>query len=330
MSRGWTAGVAAGWLSATLLSACTPAAAPESAPPEPAPASSPVAFVTTEPPGAAVTVNGQKRGSSPVESPLVAGRANTIRAELDGYLPMEVSRTPNGYERLLVSLPLKAAARLVVKSEPPGARVLANRTEVLAKTPGTTSPLAVGEVDVLVLLDGFQAQRRTLTLPAGETSLELTLARGVKLAVTSTPAQADILLDGAWVGTTPSDVYLPPKGRHTVEVKKDGWGPVRKLFVNPNAAGSLDAKLEEVDLAAARKAVERAQARHDTLSAALQKVQAQVEQVHFVPEALERRKEQLERDVDQAASALDQAERELENLEAARAAAGQSGADAPR
>lgn len=45
---------------------------------------------------------------------------------------------------------------------------------------------------------------------------------GAKVSIASQPAGADIEVDGAFVGSTPSTIVLTP-GEHTVDVKKNGY-----------------------------------------------------------------------------------------------------------
>jgi hypothetical protein len=75
--------------------------------------------------------------------------------------------------------------------------------------------------------------------PAGGTVGQPALAN---LAVSSNVAGADIEVDGAFVGSTPSTVSMAP-GQHTIAVKKQGFGDWSRSM---NVAGSgvrLDAEL---------------------------------------------------------------------------------------
>jgi len=66
-----------------------------------------------------------------------------------------------------------------------------------------------------------------------------------KIAVSSVPDGADIEIDGAFVGNTPSEVQLP-EGDHTVSVQKTGfkiWE--RKLKVSAGSSVHLSTELEK-------------------------------------------------------------------------------------
>jgi len=64
------------------------------------------------------------------------------------------------------------------------------------------------------------------------------------LEITSNPAEADISIDGNFVGDTPSE-FAVATGVHTITISKDGYKPwVRKLTVS-NGKVTVAAKLEQ-------------------------------------------------------------------------------------
>ena len=283
----------------------------------------PVSLIMSDPIGAKVFVNGEDRGKTPLETPLAAGARNEVKVELSGYFPARQDRNPNARERLTLNFTLKPAARLKVTSEPPGARVLVagaggEMSRVLEHTPGVAEPLELGEVDVLVLLDGYQLVRQKVTLAVGENALDVTLVQGVKLAVESTPDKAEILVDGQWAGLTPADVFIAPKGKHTVEVKKDSWATAKKVFTSVSKPTSWTVKLVDTDRVRAQTIVSRARARYDKVNRALEKVQAKLETMPSSPAKLERQLVSLEREMEKAATELEKAEFELKSIVDAR------------
>lgn len=274
----------------------------------------PPAKIDSDPPGAKVFVNGEARGVTPLETPLSAGERNEVRVELDGYFPATQTRSPNARERLDLRFTLQAAARLDVTTEPAGARVLVGKKEVLRQTPGLTTPLELGDAEVLLLRPGSAPALHRLQLAAGTTPLEVTLSPGVKLSVTSTPDQADVLVDGQWLGQTPLDVYVAPKGKHTVEVQKEPFAPARRLFTGLAAPSRFDVKLVDTERLTATKAVATARARYDRLNDALEKLQEKYERMEHPPAKLERQLTGLEREMERSATALEEAEARLKEL----------------
>jgi CRISPR/Cas system-associated exonuclease Cas4 (RecB family) len=68
-----------------------------------------------------------------------------------------------------------------------------------------------------------------------------------KLQIDSTPAGADIEVDGSFVGSTPSDVQVA-EGDHTVVVKKSGFKNwERKLKSSAGSSVHISSDLEKSD-----------------------------------------------------------------------------------
>ena len=70
-----------------------------------------------------------------------------------------------------------------------------------------------------------------------------TSSPGSKIAVSSTPANADIALDGSFVGNTPSEIDVTP-GDHTLTVSKSGFKPWERKFKATGGSVNINAELE--------------------------------------------------------------------------------------
>jgi hypothetical protein len=70
-----------------------------------------------------------------------------------------------------------------------------------------------------------------------------TSSAGSKIAVSSTPANADIALDGSFVGNTPSEIDVMP-GDHTLTVSKSGFKPWERKFKATGGSVNINAELE--------------------------------------------------------------------------------------
>ncbi len=76
------------------------------------------------------------------------------------------------------------------------------------------------------------------------TAVTSTSSASAKLSITSSPVGADIMVDGNFVGNTPSDVQLPD-GQHTILVKKSGFKEwERKMKISGGSNIHLNAELE--------------------------------------------------------------------------------------
>jgi hypothetical protein len=79
--------------------------------------------------------------------------------------------------------------------------------------------------------------------PAGQTSAPAAAAQA-SLAIDSTPAGADVEIDGAFVGNTPSTLTVAP-GSHKIAVKKKGFTDWAKTLNVTGGTVHLNAELEQ-------------------------------------------------------------------------------------
>lgn len=81
-------------------------------------------------------------------------------------------------------------------------------------------------------------------VPASAAASAPASSASAKLSVTSAPVGADIMVDGNFVGNTPSDVQLP-EGEHTIVVKKSGFKEwQRKMKISGGSNVHLNAEME--------------------------------------------------------------------------------------
>jgi hypothetical protein len=64
-----------------------------------------------------------------------------------------------------------------------------------------------------------------------------------KIAVSSTPGNSDIALDGNFVGNTPSEIDVTP-GDHTLTISKSGFKPWERKFKATGGSVHINAELE--------------------------------------------------------------------------------------
>lgn len=69
------------------------------------------------------------------------------------------------------------------------------------------------------------------------------LSAASKIAVSSTPANSDIMLDGNFVGNTPSEIDVTP-GDHTLTISKSGFKPWERKFKATGGSVNINAELE--------------------------------------------------------------------------------------
>lgn len=278
----------------------------------------PPAHITTDPQGAVVFIDGEKRGVTPLDTTLSAGAQNQLKLELPGYFPVNTTRSPNARERLDLSFTLQAAGQLEVVTEPPGARVFAARKEVLKASPGKTALLELGEVELLVMADGYLPHHETRTITQGSEAWTVALERGVPITLKATPLEGEVYLDGKWLGETPLSLAVPSTGKHTLEVRRETWSTWTKKLEKLKKPASFTAVLVDADRVKAEAAAKRARAAYARAEAVLNKVQEKIDRALNPSPSLERQRVALERDMEKAAGDLEKAEARLRSVVEAR------------
>jgi serine/threonine-protein kinase len=115
-----------------------------------------------------------------------------------------------------------------ITSTPAGARItIGGASQSKWITPYTLSQLQPGKYDVTVAKAGYASQTKEIAVAAGKQAavgFELVQA-GATINVTSEPAGGLIYLDGKPTGKATPSILNVDKGKHNIEIRKDGFGP---------------------------------------------------------------------------------------------------------
>jgi formylglycine-generating enzyme required for sulfatase activity len=188
--------------------------------------------VTSEPPGAAVRVDGGAIGRTPLTADLTSG-ARSVAVELPGFAPASRRITVVAEQPLAVPLfRLQALpGRLAVTSEPAGAAVSVDG-QFRGEAPLEVEVAAGSAHLVRATKAGHAGAEESVTLGRGEVrELRLTLAaqRG-EVVVAAEPADAEVVVDGERrPAGSPLELTAAP---HTVEVRRDGY-ETQRVTVTP-------------------------------------------------------------------------------------------------
>jgi hypothetical protein len=197
--------------------------------------------VQSNPPGAAVFVDGVSRGNTPARLSLPAG---SHIVELRGrgvprVIPVTVTAGVESSQYL--ELPVTPSlGSLLVQSEPAGARVTVDGVD-RGRAPANVGDLTPGEHEVVLQADGGAPVKQTVVIQAGVTSSVLapvsTAAPGPVsgwLTVKS-PVAIEIRENDRLVGTTDSDRIMMAAGRHEIDLVNDtlGYNVTRVIQVQP-------------------------------------------------------------------------------------------------
>jgi eukaryotic-like serine/threonine-protein kinase len=135
-------------------------------------------------------------------------------------------RSRNARKKAAAAAPAIIPGQMAIDSTPQGAQVqIDGRTDATWVTPFTLSGLDPGQHTVTVSKAGYSTDSRAVSVVSGSKSFVIShLAQLMAtLSVTSTPAGANVYIDGRDTGkTTPAQVSVD-RGQHVVLVRKAGY-----------------------------------------------------------------------------------------------------------
>jgi TonB family protein len=196
----------------------TPSAPPPSTLARRGPAPAAVALgtirVESQPPGAAITIDGQPRGVTPADLADVPMGSHEVKVELKGYAPSSqqvlVSRdAPRADLRLTLSRTPAATGAAEIVSDPPGATVHIDGAPA-GQTPYADLRLKVGTHRVEVTKDGFEPWSGTVNVQAGKKARVDARLRNVAFAA-PTPPPVDRVDPNRIYVNSPAEVDTPAR-----------------------------------------------------------------------------------------------------------------------
>ncbi len=208
------------------LRGCLPETA---APPPPVVDDKVTIRITTAPRGASVLLDGKKLKH---QTPLVVkqdNRGHMLEIRYPGYQTVwrRIEPSRPGFEHNLDDLELKPKALpLILNSKPSGALVSLDGQD-MGKTPIYLKKVLLGEHQAVFKFPGYESRRVVVNLLEGEPVIinkTLESLMGTVRVITS-PAGAQVFLDGGAVGRTPKDggpltLAEVEEGKHILTIKK--------------------------------------------------------------------------------------------------------------
>jgi hypothetical protein len=211
--------------------------------------------IVSQPPGAEVAIDGQRRGVTPLTLALPSGAhalhlnrdgvakniAITIKpgAEVTHYIDLETRPAP----------PVSDVGQLHVASDPAGARVTIDG-QARGVTPVNIPEIAAGQHAVAIHGDAGSVQR-TVTVQRGQTAALMVSMANPAAAFgwvsISSPVVMQILENDKRLGTTETDRITMPAGKHTLKFVNTqlGYVSTRILQVPAGAAATLKIDLPD-------------------------------------------------------------------------------------
>ena len=186
--------------------------------------------VQTNPPGAAVFVDGEPHGNTPARVSLKPG---SHILELRGrgvprVIPVTITTGTEASQYL--ELPeVQSTGNVQVNSDPPGARVTVDGADK-GPAPVSVTGLTPGEHDVVVQGDGGPPVKQKVKVEVGVTAsilVPVTTAQAGPVSgwlTVKAPVALEIRENGRMIGTTDTEKIMMASGRHDVELVNDTLG----------------------------------------------------------------------------------------------------------
>jgi hypothetical protein len=199
-------------------------------------------MIDSHPAGAEVSVDGAKRGVTPLKLSLPAGEHSVELRNATAARAMRVTVLDNGIASHYIELAAAGASapsvgRLEVTTEPAGAGVTLDGI-ARGVTPVSLANIAAGPHTVVIAADGALVTR-TVNVSAGSTaSVVASLAARSNAAgwiAFDVPVELKILEDGKIIGTTAADRIMVAPGRHDLVLSSEQFDVNIPLTVQVNA-----------------------------------------------------------------------------------------------
>ncbi|HEY7447864.1 MAG TPA: PEGA domain-containing protein [Vicinamibacterales bacterium] len=213
--------------------------------------------VDSNPPGAQVVVDGEVRGTTPVNLTLKAG-AHTLELRGAGeprVIPLMVAAGSQVSQYIELPKSGPSPGQLQIRSEPAGARISIDG-QPRGVSPMTIGDLEPGEHDVLLESD-LGSVRQKVTIQAGATAslvVPLTAPTGAPLSgwlSVSAPVEVQLLEAGRLLGTSRSDRIMVAAGRHDIEIVNEtlAYRAIRTVQVAPGRVATISIEMPKGTIA---------------------------------------------------------------------------------
>ena len=197
--------------------------------------------------GARVFVDNELKGTVPFRSDRLASGSHQLRLMKDLYATYVQDFTITDGETLTLSPKLTSDFARITLAVDGNAEIWVN--DERKGTGSWTGNLATGDYKVQCRLAGHRSTTKELSIDQTLDGTTIRLAAPLpiygRLDISSSPANADIYLDGQKVGTTPMMLPKCLIGQHTVRISKAGHSDFAKTIVlAEGATEKISARLE--------------------------------------------------------------------------------------
>jgi hypothetical protein len=204
--------------------------------------------VNTDPAGAAVVIDGEAHGATPVTATLKTGPHTIELSTKEGVRrTMTVNVTANQQLSQFIEMPKAAAGTgdLQVRTDPPGARVVVDG-QTRGTSPVTVKDLAPGS-HVVVLSNDLGSVNEDVTIQPGATAslvVPMKTPQGAPvsgwIAITA-PTELQVFENDRLLGTSRTERIMVAAGRHDIEISNEalGFRTTQSIQVTPGQVARI-------------------------------------------------------------------------------------------
>ena len=207
-----------------------------------------IVTIQSKPAGALISLDGISKGVTPkIELVLEAGEYELVLSH-NKYLDLKEKIEIKGraIEQELNFTMQPGWADITVASSPQGAEVRLD-SQILGITPATV-PVPEGSHQLVLKLPGYAPLQIELETTAGDPknlgTIDLTPASGV-IELNSSPAAANVSLDGKFLGQAPLEIEISPNDIHGISVSLPGYKrELKEIKLGPGERKALGVTLQ--------------------------------------------------------------------------------------
>ncbi len=208
--------------------------------------------IDSDPQGAEVLINNEKKGITPISISLKEGSYEVI-VKKDSYEDFEkkdihIEKNKTLDLGVIKLTPLPSYATLEVETTPTNAKLYINGEEK-GLTPYTVDKLKPGEYEIKITKSGYEDYKEKIALKDNENKtmkIQLkpitptpTISYG-SLSVDSDPSGANVYVDNKNIGKTPIKSYQLEPGSHTIKLSLDGYNDyISNVTISSNSTKNL-------------------------------------------------------------------------------------------
>ncbi len=204
----------------------------------------------TTPTKCKISINGEVKGETPLNIPLIVNREYQLGLEKEGYetINQKIVALPDNTNFIFELVKIQPTVGAVkIDTNPSGARVLLNGKDTNQTTPAIIDELAYEkEVEISIQKEGYKSFTKTVMINQPSQDIHIDLKkRGPTLKLNVIPSNATIYLNKKSYGSTISD--LIKNQTYTLRVEAKGYLPdERKVKIDGDQL-ELDIELRKKD-----------------------------------------------------------------------------------